>query len=246
VTGGGSAYETPRIYGQPNYFGTGNTSATCRQVDGTSSGGCTGSKWEAGLAARWNEGGRTNAAFLFVIGDCEPQPENAIDVPLPFGSAVLESGAGCPGSDGDSGDCGGAKAEPVVSEHRQQLDVAAGWGVPAHVTVLYPFVAPEALSDTLITTLAAVVRSVRAFDVCFGRTRWFGQDALWLDPEPAQPVPRADCGGVASFSAASAVRRCLCRRHSAPDHCRAAVGRFAYPPCGRAGCAIRTAPHHAH
>ena len=43
------------------------------------------------------------------------------------------------------------KAEPVVSEHRQQLDVAAGWGVPAHVTVLYPFVAPEALSDTLIT-----------------------------------------------------------------------------------------------
>jgi hypothetical protein len=49
------------------------------------------------------------------------------------------------------------KAEPVVSEHRQQLDVA---GVPAHVTVLYPFVAPEAISDTLITTLAAVVRSV--------------------------------------------------------------------------------------
>jgi hypothetical protein len=86
----------------------------------------------------------------------------------------------------------------------------------------------------LITTLAAVVRSVRAFDVCFGRTRWFGQDVLWLDPEPASAVPRADCGGVASFSAASAVRRCPCRRHSAPDHCRAAVGRFAYPPCGRA------------
>jgi hypothetical protein len=124
---------------QPSYFGTGNTSATCRQVDGTSSGGCTGSKWEAGLAARWNEGGGTNAAFLFVIADCEPQPENA-----------ARSGAG-------------------------------------------------------------------------------------------SAVPRADCGGVASFSAASAVRRCLCRRHSAPDHCRAAVGRFAYPPCGRAGCAIRTA-----
>jgi len=79
------------------------------------------------------------------------------------------------------------QAEPVVGEHRQQLDVAAGWGVPAHVTVLYPFVAPQAISDTLITTLAAVVRSVSAFDVCFVRTRWFGQDVLWLDPEPAQP-----------------------------------------------------------
>jgi hypothetical protein len=77
------------------------------------------------------------------------------------------------------------QVEPLVSEHRQQLDVAAGWGVPAHVTVLYPFVEPEAISDTLITTLAAVVRSVSAFDVCFVRTRWFGQDVLWLDPEPA-------------------------------------------------------------
>jgi 2'-5' RNA ligase len=78
-------------------------------------------------------------------------------------------------------------AEPLVGVHRQQLDVAAGWGVPAHVTVLYPFVAPEAITDDVITTLGAVVRSVRAFDCWFVRTRWFGQDVVWLDPEPAQP-----------------------------------------------------------
>ena len=78
-------------------------------------------------------------------------------------------------------------AEPLVSVHRLQLDVAAGWGVPAHVTVLYPFVAPETITDDLITTLAAAVRSVSAFDCLFARTRWFGQDVLWLDPEPAQP-----------------------------------------------------------
>jgi 2'-5' RNA ligase len=59
--------------------------------------------------------------------------------------------------------------------------------VPAHVTVLYPFVAPEALTEDLITTLAAVVRSVTAFDCRFVRTRWFDQDVLWLEPEPAQP-----------------------------------------------------------
>jgi 2'-5' RNA ligase len=78
-------------------------------------------------------------------------------------------------------------AEFLVSEHRQQLDVSAAWGVPAHVTVLYPFVAPEAISDDLITTLATAVRTVSAFDCCFVRTRWFDQDVLWLDPEPAQP-----------------------------------------------------------
>jgi hypothetical protein len=76
-------------------------------------------------------------------------------------------------------------AEPLVSEHRQQLDVAAACGVPAHVTVLYPFVAPGAISDDLITILATAVRSVNAFDCHFVRTRWFDQDVLWLDPEPA-------------------------------------------------------------
>jgi 2'-5' RNA ligase len=79
------------------------------------------------------------------------------------------------------------EAEPLVSKHRQQLDVSAGWGVPAHVTVLFPFVAPEAISDDVITTLATAVRTVRAFDCSFVRTRWFDHDVLWLDPEPAQP-----------------------------------------------------------
>jgi 2'-5' RNA ligase len=78
-------------------------------------------------------------------------------------------------------------AEFLVSEHRQQFDVAAGWGVPAHVTVLYPFVAPEAISDDVIAILATAVKSVSAFDCHFVRTRWFDQDVLWLDPEPAQP-----------------------------------------------------------
>jgi 2'-5' RNA ligase len=78
-------------------------------------------------------------------------------------------------------------AEPLIGVHRQQLDGSAGWGVPAHLTVLGPFVAPEAITDDLITTLAAVVRSVSAFDCFFVRTRWFGEDILWLDPEPARP-----------------------------------------------------------
>jgi 2'-5' RNA ligase len=96
----------------------------------------------------------------------------APDAPAPTGTAVI---AAVP------------VAEPLVSEHRQQLDVSAGWGVPAHVTVLYPFVEPAAISDDLITTLAMAVRTVSAFDCCFVRTRWFDQEVLWLDPEPAQP-----------------------------------------------------------
>lgn len=78
-------------------------------------------------------------------------------------------------------------AEPVVGEHRHRLDAAAAWGVPAHVTILYPFIEPTAINEKVITTLVATVASVSAFDCRFTRTRWFGEDVLWLDPEPAQP-----------------------------------------------------------
>ena len=38
------------------------------------------------------------------------------------------------------------EAERAVSRHRTRLDRAAAWGVPAHVTILYPFVAPSAIT----------------------------------------------------------------------------------------------------
>jgi hypothetical protein len=46
-------------------------------------------------------------------------------------------------------------AEPLVGKHRQHLDAAATWGMPAHVTVLYPFVPPTAMSSQAISILAA-------------------------------------------------------------------------------------------
>ena len=79
------------------------------------------------------------------------------------------------------------EADPLVDRHRQHLDAAAGWGVPAHVTVLGPFVPPTALTPDVIATLAAATASVRAFDCRFTTTGWFGQDVVWLDPEPGEP-----------------------------------------------------------
>ena len=78
-------------------------------------------------------------------------------------------------------------AEPVVAEHRHHLDVAASWGVPAHVSVLYPFVHPDAIDDDVISRLSTALRSVPAFDCTFGRCDWFGQDVLWLAPDPDRP-----------------------------------------------------------
>jgi 2'-5' RNA ligase len=79
------------------------------------------------------------------------------------------------------------EAEPAVGRHRAQLDRAAAWGVPAHVTVLYPFVPPDLITDTVIETARAAVAQVRAFYCEFRRSDWFGQDVVWLAPEPAEP-----------------------------------------------------------
>lgn len=79
------------------------------------------------------------------------------------------------------------EAEPVVEQHRRMLDPAAGWGVPAHVTVLYPFVHPSAVNEDVIARLHAVIRSTSAFSCQFARTRWFGDEVLWLEPLPADP-----------------------------------------------------------
>lgn len=78
-------------------------------------------------------------------------------------------------------------AEPVVAEHRRALDPAAASGVPAHVTVLYPFVQPDQVDDRVLAALTAAFSTTCAFECSFARTRWFGDDVLWLDPAPAEP-----------------------------------------------------------
>jgi 2'-5' RNA ligase len=79
------------------------------------------------------------------------------------------------------------EAEPVVGRFRARLDRAAGWGVPAHVTVLFPFVPPDEITGTVIEVVAAAVASVRTFGCEFARICWFGEDVVWLAPEPAGP-----------------------------------------------------------
>ena len=78
-------------------------------------------------------------------------------------------------------------AEAVVGEHRSRFDPSSLWGVPAHVTVLFPFVDPDALDDDAVARLAAAVRTVPAFACSFDRCGWFDQDVLWLAPTPDEP-----------------------------------------------------------
>ncbi len=48
-------------------------------------------------------------------------------------------------------------AESLVGQYRRELDPADKWGVPAHVTVLYPFVEPTAANESVVATLASAL-----------------------------------------------------------------------------------------
>jgi 2'-5' RNA ligase len=78
-------------------------------------------------------------------------------------------------------------AEDVVAHWREQLDPHAMLGVPAHVTLLFPFAAPDRINEGILTALRQVLSVVEPFEFRLTRTGWFGGSVLWLAPEPGAP-----------------------------------------------------------
>ena len=80
-----------------------------------------------------------------------------------------------------------AAAEPAVARHRSRLDTSAAVGVPAHITVLYPFLPPDLIDADTHATLARLFASVPGFPFTLDQTRWFPDPVLWLGPsDPAR------------------------------------------------------------
>ena len=76
------------------------------------------------------------------------------------------------------------EAEQAVGRFRATLDTAARWGVPAHVTVLYPFLPPDRINDDVLTTLSQIFEATPRFDASFADVKWFGDTVVWLAPQP--------------------------------------------------------------
>lgn len=77
-------------------------------------------------------------------------------------------------------------AEPFVRRPFDPEDPTGANDVPAHVTLLWPFVDLPDLTGPDLSDLAAIVAAQPAFDVTFPRLGRF-EDVLWLAPEPAGP-----------------------------------------------------------
>ena len=74
------------------------------------------------------------------------------------------------------------EAEPAVGELRLQHDSSAALGVPAHITILFPFADAAAVDEG---GLADLFSRFRAFDFKLDRVERFDDGIVWLHPEPS-------------------------------------------------------------
>lgn len=79
-----------------------------------------------------------------------------------------------------------AEAEPLVQAARLAYDPMAMRGVPAHVTVLYPF--RSIVDDETAEVVRQLVSKVDQFDVTFAAVGRFPGEVVFLQPEPQEPL----------------------------------------------------------
>lgn len=77
-------------------------------------------------------------------------------------------------------------AEPAVRAWRDRLDPSARAGVPAHVTVLFPFLDESLVDGGVCAVVAEVIGRHRPFEVRFEHCGRF-PGSLYLVPEPDGP-----------------------------------------------------------
>ena len=78
------------------------------------------------------------------------------------------------------------EAEPLVSGLRSRFAPAAAVGVPAHVTVLYPFMPPAQVTPEVLARAADALRGLAPFHFQLGQVERF-PGVLYLAPQPAAP-----------------------------------------------------------
>ncbi len=74
-------------------------------------------------------------------------------------------------------------AEAAVSAWRMKYDADASDGIPAHITVLYPFVQPALIDDGVLARAAEIAAGFASFDFELTSIEQF-PGVVWLRPDP--------------------------------------------------------------
>jgi 2'-5' RNA ligase len=79
--------------------------------------------------------------------------------------------------------CRVPESERYIARYRERYDPSARRNVPAHVTILYPFVPLAAIDASVVARLREIAAGIRCFDYRLAQTRRFPV-ALYLAPDP--------------------------------------------------------------
>jgi 2'-5' RNA ligase len=79
------------------------------------------------------------------------------------------------------------EAEPLVKPFRDRYDPSAAAGVPAHITLLYPFKHPDEVDRTTLDDLGRSFHRRAPFQFSLAPIRRFRDAVLYLAPEPDEP-----------------------------------------------------------
>jgi 2'-5' RNA ligase len=78
-------------------------------------------------------------------------------------------------------------ADHAIRTWREIHDPSGRRGLPAHVTILVPFVPPRDLDDDVLDAVGRILGEIPAFDLALRKTARFF-DTLYLAPEPDAPL----------------------------------------------------------
>jgi hypothetical protein len=78
------------------------------------------------------------------------------------------------------------EAEPLVKDFRDNYDPAAADGMPAHITVLFPFIPPNYLGEDVLDMLRVICLRQLPFNAQLAEARRW-PDVLYLAPYPEEP-----------------------------------------------------------
>jgi 2'-5' RNA ligase len=94
--------------------------------------------------------------------------------------------------------CRVPEAERYIGHYRQRFDPPARRNVPAHVTILYPFMEPGQVDAEVLAELRAIAGAVPRFAYRLRETRRF-PTSLYLAPEPGDGFSALTQGVYARF-----------------------------------------------
>jgi 2'-5' RNA ligase len=100
--------------------------------------------------------------------------------------------------DGESANIVPINVPVPVQRLRDRMDPAAADGVPAHVTLIYPFLPPSELRDDVRRRIEQIVATEPAFRVTLASVGRF-PEIVYLEPQPVDPFVRLTRSLAAAF-----------------------------------------------